>query len=122
MSKKQKVYADESEPSIDESPSAHRRYNPFPYNPYHSEDEDHNGRELNNPFEDPMHPSRWKHRRRMAYSALISVFVVTAYLLVWADNDRIEALDSIIEWFYFTQASIVGAYMGFASWAATRGR
>ena len=70
------------------------------------------------PFEDPMHPARWKHRRRMAYSSLISVFVVTAYLLIWADNDRIAALNNIVEWFYLSMITVVGSYMGFASISA----
>lgn len=85
--------------------------------------EDHADRETNNPFEDPNHPTRWVHRRRMAYASLISIFIVTAYLLsTWVDNERINALSDIIEWFYFSMASIVGAYMGFASWSALRGR
>ena len=74
------------------------------------------------PFEDPMHPARWKHRRRMAYSSLISVFVVTAYLLIWADNDRIAALNNIVEWFYLSMITVVGSYMGFASISAVWNR
>jgi hypothetical protein len=78
-----------------------------------------NGREQDNPFEDPNHPTRWVHRRRMAYMSLISIFIVTGYLLgPWVTDTRVDVLSDIIEWFYFSMASIVGAYMGFASWSA----
>ena len=74
-------------------------------------------------FEDPNHPSRWKHRRRMAYMAMCSMLILTAYAISpWIDIQRLEHLRDIIEWFYFAMASIVGAYMGFATWSAKPGR
>lgn len=67
---------------------------------------------------DPNHPSQWKHRRRMAYTSLISIIVVTGVLLgPWVPVDRVEKLSDLISWFYFSLASIVGAYMGFATWS-----
>lgn len=69
-------------------------------------------------FEDPNHPNRWKHRRRMAYASLISIIAVTAILLgPWVPTERVEKLSDLISWFYFSLASIVGAYMGFATWS-----
>jgi len=69
--------------------------------------------------DDPNHPGRWVHRRRMAYIALYSMLVVTAYAIgPWIPENRLDKLSDIIEWFYFAMASIVGAYMGFATWAA----
>lgn len=74
-------------------------------------------------FEDPNHPSRWKHRRRMAYMALFSIFSVTVYVLgPWLSDHRIEVLADIIDWFYFTMGSVIGAYMGLATWAARTSR
>jgi hypothetical protein len=71
------------------------------------------------PFEDPNHPTRWKHRRRMAYASLVSIIAVTAVLLgPWVPVERVEKLSDLISWFYFSLASIVGAYMGFATWSA----
>lgn len=71
------------------------------------------------PCEDPTSPSRWKHRRRMAYLSLLSIIAVTAILLgPWVPVERVEKLSDLISWFYFSLASIVGAYMGFATWAA----
>lgn len=80
---------------------------------------------LNNPehFEDPNHPARWKHRRRMAYTALFSMLVVTAHAMgPWLSLERLDKLQDVISWFYFAMASIVGAYMGFATWSARTGR
>lgn len=67
----------------------------------------------------PNHPSQWKHRRRMAYASLVSIIAVTFILLgPWVPVDRVEKLSDLISWFYFSLASIVGAYMGFATWSA----
>lgn len=72
---------------------------------------------------DPNHPSQWKHRRRMAYMSLVSIIAVTLILLgPWVPVDRVEKLSDLISWFYFSLASIVGAYMGFATWSAKRAR
>lgn len=74
-------------------------------------------------LDDPNHPVRWKHRRRMAYTALVSMLVLTAYAVSpWIDIERLDKLSDVIEWFYFAMASIVGAYMGFATWAARTSR
>lgn len=73
--------------------------------------------------EDPNHPVRWFHRRRMAYLSLFSMLAVTAFSMSpWLPLERLEKLSDIIEWFYFAMASIVGAYMGFATWSAKTGR
>lgn len=75
------------------------------------------------PVEDPNHPTRWRHRRRLAYTAMIATLATTVYVLgPWMALDRIEATADIISWFYFTMASIVGAYMGFATWSAKTSR
>jgi len=78
-----------------------------------------NAASLNLMMDDPNHPLRWVHRRRMAYTALCSMLATTFYIMgPWMPVARVIALGSIIEWFYFSMASIVGAYMGFATWAA----
>lgn len=33
-------------------------------------------------------------------------------------ESRIHAAADVLSWFYFAMASIVGAYVGFATWAA----
>lgn len=69
--------------------------------------------------DDPNHPTRWRHRRRMAYLALYGMLGVTlAMLTPLIGIDRITALKDVIDTFYFSMAAIVGAYVGFASWSA----
>jgi polyferredoxin len=73
---------------------------------------------MTTPALDPNHPTRWKHRRRMAYLAMLSMLALTGTLLSpWVSEARITAASDILSWFYFAMASIVGAYVGFATWA-----
>lgn len=55
---------------------------------------------------------RWKHRRQMAYMSMFAMLVMTGAVLVW-DKDIIEPA-------FYAFASIVGAYMGFSTWAGKR--
>lgn len=59
--------------------------------------------------------NRWKHRRRMAYMAMLSVMVITVCLVFYVPADKLAALDTIISWFYITMGTIIGAYLGFAT-------
>lgn len=59
--------------------------------------------------------TRWKHRRRMAYIALLSMLVVTYWCLFNIPVERLTVIDNIISWFFITMGSIVGAYVGFAT-------
>jgi len=64
---------------------------------------------------------RWKNRRRMAWISLSSMIVVTAILLFAPISiERIKVLSNTIEWFYFSMASIIGAYMGFTTWSSKK--
>ena len=66
---------------------------------------------------------RWKNRRRMAWISLLSMIVVTAILLFAPISiERIKALSNTVEWFYFSMASIIGAYMGFTTWSSKKGK
>jgi len=74
----------------------------------------------------------WRNKRRMAYIALGSTIVFTIFFFVICvinpifvplfvfDEFRIRILSDVIEWFYLTMASIIGAYIGFTSWIANR--
>lgn len=59
--------------------------------------------------------TRWKHRRRMAYIALVSTLIVTYLCLFKVDKDRLDNLEVIVTWFYATMGAIIGAYVGFAT-------
>lgn len=68
--------------------------------------------------------NRWKHRRRMAYLSLCSIMFVTFFLMFGISVEKIKALENIISWYYITMASIIGAYLGFATlddkWKGTK--
>lgn len=59
--------------------------------------------------------NRWKHRRRMAYIALVSCLVVTYACLFKISETRLQAASEVVTWFYITMGSIIGAYVGFAT-------
>ena len=62
---------------------------------------------------------RWKNRRRMAWISLISMILVTGTLLFAPISiERLKTLGGTIEWYFLSMASIVGAYMGFTTWAS----
>lgn len=60
----------------------------------------------------------WRNRRRMAWGAFISIIVVTLLCFFWVDIERLKVLETVVTWFYMAMASIVGAYMGFATYAS----
>lgn len=64
--------------------------------------------------------ARWKNRRRMAWFSLISMIGITI-LILFTDLvpvARLSILSEVITWFYFCCASVIGAYMGFTTWAS----
>ena len=64
---------------------------------------------------------RWKNRRRMAWTSLIAMIVVTMMLLFAPIPDsRLKILADPLTWFFFSMASIIGAYMGFTTWASKK--
>jgi hypothetical protein len=63
----------------------------------------------------------WKHRRRFAYMAFFTMIVATGLCFFWVDESRLDKLDTIITWLYMACASIVGAYMGFSTYASVNG-
>lgn len=58
---------------------------------------------------------RWKHRRRMAYISLVSILIMTYLILFIVPLNRLDKLDELITWFYIVMGSIIGAYVGFAT-------
>lgn len=63
----------------------------------------------------PDSKSRWKNRRRMAWIALSSILVVTILAFFVVAESRLKLLGDVINMFYLSMASIVGAYVGFAT-------
>lgn len=65
---------------------------------------------------------RWRNRRRMAWLSLIAMFSMT-YCVFFTDLvsiERMQVLKEVVTWFYFACISIVGAYMGFTTWASKK--
>jgi hypothetical protein len=65
-----------------------------------------------------MAPDKWKNRRVMAWISLIAGLCFPAVLLV-SDSDQ---LGSVAGAFYLFVGSVVGAYIGFATYDDTNAR
>jgi uncharacterized membrane protein len=65
---------------------------------------------------------RWQNRRRMAWVSLVSMIGVTVLILFTniVPVERLNVLSEVITWFYFCCASVIGAYMGFTTWASRK--
>jgi len=68
---------------------------------------------------------RWKNRRRMAWIslfALIGQLAVSLFVVVSTDVpvDRIKVLAEMMSWPSLAFASVIGAYMGFTTWAGKK--
>jgi len=63
--------------------------------------------------------TRFKNRRRMAWLAMWSMVATTVIMMTdFIDIERLKAIDNVIEMYYIAMASVVGAYMGFTTWAS----
>jgi len=70
--------------------------------------------------EDIVH-RRWRNRRRMAWISLISMIALMFILLFGPiPDERIKILAEPLTWFFFAMASVIGAYMGFTTWASKK--
>jgi len=58
---------------------------------------------------------RWQNRRKMAWIALVSILIVTILAFFVVEESRLKLLGDVINMFYLSMASIVGAYVGFAT-------
>ena len=63
-----------------------------------------------------------RNKRRMAWIALLSILVVTGLMMFVVDMERLDKLSDVVVWFYFSMASIIGAYMGMPTWAKVNGK
>ena len=63
----------------------------------------------------PNQKSRWQNRRKMAWIALMSILIVTILAFFVVEESSLKLLGDVINMFYLSMASIVGAYVGFAT-------
>lgn len=76
----------------------------------------------NKSYDPALDKKRWENRRRMAWMSLVSIIAVTI-LILFTDlvpESRLQILSEVITWFYFSLASVIGAYMGFTTWASVK--
>lgn len=76
----------------------------------------------NKSYDPALDKKRWGNRRRMAWMSLVSIIAVTI-LILFTDlvpESRLQILSEVITWFYFSLASVIGAYMGFTTWASVK--
>lgn len=65
--------------------------------------------------------NKWRGRRTMAGISLAAMILVMASLLYAPiPESRIKVLEEPLTWFFFSMASVIGAYMGFTTWASKR--
>lgn len=63
--------------------------------------------------------NKWRGRRMMARISLYSMIVLTFLILFGPiPDERLKILTEPITWFYFAMTSVIGAYMGFTTWAS----
>ena len=60
---------------------------------------------------------RWTNRRRMAWLSLIFLIFVGTWAMFFADEKRLTNIEEILSSIIFATASVVGVYMGMATWA-----
>lgn len=60
---------------------------------------------------------RWKNRRRMAWLALWAAILACVAMFTVVPESKIEKLDEVVAWFFMGMFSIVGTYIGTATWA-----
>lgn len=59
-------------------------------------------------------------RRKMAWTALVSMLVATVLIYFVIPNDRLSLIDNVSTWFYTIMGSIVLTYVGAATWFDVR--
>lgn len=65
----------------------------------------------------------WSSRRKMAWVSLWGIIIPTIVIIFWIkDVNVLDKMADLMSWYYLALASIVGAYMGFKSWAIIKGR
>lgn len=62
--------------------------------------------------------SKWRGRRQMAWTALVSMILVTILYMFAVPVPKIEVLMEVVSWFYITMATVIAAYMGTTTWAS----
>jgi hypothetical protein len=80
-------------------------------------------KQLDPKIEAEIERNKWRGRRRMAAISLASMIILmTLLLFAPIAESRIKLLEEPVTWFFFSMASVIGAYMGFTTWASKKGK
>lgn len=63
---------------------------------------------------------RRRARRNMAIISFVLLIAMTAYIFLWANPDKIKALESAMDICYITFGAIVATYLGTETWLEKR--
>lgn len=65
---------------------------------------------------------RWKNRRKMAWTSLISMIVFVLLVMFVVPESRLEMITEMLSWYFLAGVSVIGAYMGVTAWADVKKR
>ena len=57
----------------------------------------------------------WNNRRRMAWTCIVTFIIVSVYLIIFADLDRVAVVENVFYYFMIGCGTVVASYMGFTS-------
>lgn len=60
---------------------------------------------------------RWKNRRRLAWLAMWMMILATGMMMTVVPESKLDKLDTVVTWFMMAMTTIIGAYIGTATWA-----
>ena len=74
---------------------------------------------------DPYDKKKWENRRRMAWTSLTMMILLTLALIGTAlftdiDMQRLKPIAEPLAWSYLGFTSVIGAYMGFTTYASVK--
>jgi hypothetical protein len=80
-----------------------------------TEEEIHKAKEI---YELERFEEKSEAQKRMAWLSMFMVLGFTGLMFSeFISVERLNALSAVLDWFYITQAGVIGAYMGVTAWA-----
>jgi hypothetical protein len=67
-------------------------------------------------YEQMVYERKAKNRRRMAWVSLFALIISGLGLIFFVPESRLEKLNDILDLYWISLATIVGAYVGISTW------
>lgn len=64
--------------------------------------------------------ARLRTQRRIAVVALVLMSAIGMYIAFWMPVERMEALGSLLDFFWITMGGIIATYMGSEAWMSSK--